>query len=63
MEPGTKVEVRSRFDQRWSRGFEVAEASPDGYRIRRMSDGEVLPVLFGTDEVREEHKKQGLWWY
>jgi hypothetical protein len=63
LEPGTRVEVRSRFDQRWSRGFEVAAVEPDGYRLRRLSDGEVLPVVFDGDDVREERRKQGLWWY
>jgi hypothetical protein len=63
LEPGTKVEVRRRFDQHWSRGFEIAEAVDDGYRLKRVSDGSILPVTFPNDEVREERKKQGLWWY
>ena len=67
VEPGTRVEVRSRFDERWTRGFEVAEVvsepDPDSvrYRIRRRSDGSVLPSLFVDDEVREE-KKRSMWW-
>jgi hypothetical protein len=63
LEPGTRVEVRRRFDQHWSRGFEVAEACEGGYRLRRLSDGSVLPTEFTDDEVRVEKKKQGLWWY
>jgi hypothetical protein len=63
LEPGTKVEVRRRFDQHWSRGFEIAEALDDGYKLKRVSDGSILPVIFPADEVREEKKKQGLWWY
>ena len=62
MSPGTRVEVRSRFDQRWGRGFEIAEVEEEGYRIRRLSDGAVLPTVFLDDEVRKE-RKQGLWWY
>ncbi len=66
MKPGTKVEVRDRFDRRWTRGFEVAETVETGegagYRIRRLSDGSVLPVVFGADEVRRE-KKKDFWWY
>ena len=66
MKPGTKVEVRDRFAHRWTRGFEVAEAVETddgaGYRIRRLSDGSVLPVVFGADEVRRE-KKKDFWWY
>jgi hypothetical protein len=63
LEPGTKVEVRRRFDQHWSRGFEVADVVDDGYQLRRCSDGSVLPTTFSDDEIRPEKKKQGLWWY
>ena len=49
---GTTVEVRRRFDQAWARGFEVAAAAEDGYRLRRQSDGAVLPVSFPADDVR-----------
>ncbi|MEY2474981.1 MAG: hypothetical protein QOG87_296 [Actinomycetota bacterium] len=63
LEPGTRVEVRQRFDQHWSRGFEVADAVDDGYKLKRLSDGSVLPVVFDEDEVRPEKKKSGLWWY
>jgi hypothetical protein len=63
LEPGTKVEVRRRFDQHWSRGFEVAAVVDDGYTLRRVSDKSILPVTFSLDEVRAERKKQGLWWY
>ena len=34
-----------------------------GYRIRRRSDGSVLPADFAAEEVRPERKRQGLWWY
>ena len=63
MDPGTKVEVRSRFDQSWSRGFEVAEHTEHGYRIKRLSDGMVLPIEFSDDDVRQEKHRQSLWWY
>jgi len=63
LEPGARVEVRRRFDQSWARGFEVAEILPEGYRIRRRSDGSVLPTDFAAEEVRPERKRQGLWWY
>jgi hypothetical protein len=66
MQPGTRVEVRSRFDRRWARGFEVdavvAEPDDPGYRIRRRSDGAVLPALFVSDEVREEKRGRSMWW-
>ena len=58
MEPGTRVEVRSRFDQSWARGFEVAEHTERGYRIKRLSDGVVLPTEFSDDDVRQEKRRQ-----
>ena len=63
LKPGTRVEVRRRFDQSWTRGFEIAEVLTNNYRLRRCSDGAVLPYDFQLDDVRAEHKKQGLWWY
>ncbi len=65
--PGTRVEVRSRFDQRWARGFELAEIVEDEgearYRVRRRSDGSVLPALFIDDDVREEKRRSSsMWW-
>ena len=54
---GTRVEVRSKIDQQWVGGFEVAErvAEPDpGYRILRRSDRAVLPVVFAPEDVRED---------
>lgn len=67
MQPGTRVEVRSRFDQRWARGFEIEERVDQDeqggprYRLRRRSDGSVLPALFVDDDVREE-KRKSMWW-
>jgi hypothetical protein len=62
---GTRVEVLSHFDAHWARGFEVAEVVQQTghkrYRVRRRSDGSVLPVLFGDDDLREE-KRRELWW-
>lgn len=60
--PGTRVEVRRRFDDRWARGFEIAEVCPDGYRLRRLSDHTVIPTEFCGSDVRVERKKQ-TWWY
>jgi hypothetical protein len=61
LDPGTKVEVRRRFDNRWARGFEVVAAEPDGYRVRRLSDGEEIPVPFSPDVVRRQSSNN--WWY
>jgi hypothetical protein len=49
---GTPVEVRNNFCAAWSRGFEVAEATGEGYRLRRQSDQYVLPSEFVANEVR-----------
>jgi hypothetical protein len=67
VDPGTRIEVRSRFDQRWARGFELVEIVVDAgqaqYRVRRRSDGSVLPALFVDDDVREEKKRSSsMWW-
>ena len=49
---GTPVEVRSRFLDQWSRGFVVAAVEEDGARIRRQSDGALLPVVFPYRALR-----------
>jgi hypothetical protein len=53
--PGTRVEVRCRFDGSWATGFELAEPI-DGraWHVRRVSDGSVLPSPFPHEEVRRE---------
>ena len=56
---GSSVEVRCRFDGGWVTGFEVAAVdvgqTDEGrsYRVRRSSDGTVLPVPFHEAELRE----------
>ncbi len=47
-----EIEVRSRFDGRWVRGFEIATGDRDRYFVRRRSDGTVLPVPFSPQDVR-----------
>lgn len=59
---GTKVEVRTGFDDGWSNGFAIAEQVDDGYRIRRRSDGTVLPSVFAAGQVRRE-RRTSMWWY
>ena len=61
MRPGTRVEVRRRFDARWARGFEVLEHSRGLYRLRRMSDGAPLPVPFPADDIRPERRDTFSW--
>lgn len=50
---GTGVEVLNSFCAAWSSGFEVAQATPRGYLVRRVSDRYVLPVEFVAHEVRQ----------
>lgn len=52
IDAGTTVEVRSRFDQRWTRGFTVVDVTDEGYLLRRQSDGSVLPAWFPREQLR-----------
>lgn len=70
MKSGTRVEVRSRFDGSWSSGFtlESEDLDPEGRvlarRVKRVSDGMVLPDTFKPVDVRREaHRQRSLWWY
>lgn len=52
--PGVRVDVLSALGS-WSGGFEIAdvvfERGDLGYRLRRVSDGAVLPVTFAGNRV------------
>jgi len=62
--PGARVEVRTRLDGQWAKGFEVVGVEDGAYRIRRLSDGGVLPVTFSPDDVRpQRERRRGTWWY
>lgn len=54
--PRDGVEVRCRFGDRWVGGFEVCEVirfdDEIRYRLRRRSDGSVLPTLFDQKDLR-----------
>jgi hypothetical protein len=49
---GMQVELRSRFDDRWTHGFAIAARGEGEYRVRRMSDGCVLPAWFPAGMLR-----------
>ena len=53
---GMLVEVRSRFHDRWIRGFEIREIIDVGdirrFRLTRISDHMALPVLFDSIDIR-----------
>lgn len=59
---GTRVDVRTGFDDSWSSGFAVEEHSAGGYRLRRRSDQQVLPTEFAPHAVRRE-RKNSMWWH
>jgi hypothetical protein len=70
IQPGSSVDVRSRFDGSWSRGFAVAEVVGGGdgpgeavprYRLRRQSDGALLPRLFAPNEVTLTQRNRSGW--
>jgi hypothetical protein len=60
LQRGQPVEVRNEFTGSWTGGFEVIDAVAvrrhDGsvveYRVKRCSDGSVLPSLFSPKRVR-----------
>jgi hypothetical protein len=49
---GTRVEVRNRYGAFWSAGFEIAQATDDGYWLRRESDRYLIPREFSSGDVR-----------
>jgi hypothetical protein len=57
------VEVRSRFDGHWCRGFSVAEvidsSGNDRYRVRRVADGAILPALFTGEDITRDRGAPG----
>jgi hypothetical protein len=58
--PGTHVEVRSGLDDSWQTGFAVEEVTGHGYRLRRESDGVVLPEL--PHERVRRRRTRSTWW-
>lgn len=51
-----QVEVRSRFDGTWCRGFELAESRLEGdgqrwFRVCRLSDRQLLAPWFARDDL------------
>jgi hypothetical protein len=49
---GTEVEVLTRYERHWASGFEIASVDDDRFRLRRHSDGAVLPTSFSANEIR-----------
>jgi hypothetical protein len=53
------VEVWCASLDRWVRGFDLVEANQDGCIVRRLSDGEVLPIAFSDEQVRSTSRAWG----
>jgi hypothetical protein len=47
-----EVEVWNGFLATWTGGFSIAEIVDRGYRLRRRSDGAVLPETIAAERVR-----------
>lgn len=56
-EVGELVEVVTRFTGSWSRGFVVADVEQQAYRLRRLSDGHLLPATFSAHELRADRRR------
>jgi hypothetical protein len=62
MRAGDRVEVRTRYDGSWAKGFSVAEVhgpADEQFLIRRDSDGAVLPQVFTEEELRPTAERMG----
>jgi hypothetical protein len=52
MNIGEEVEVHTRFNDSWVPGFVIAEVADAGYRVRRRSDGAMLPTVTSESDLR-----------
>jgi hypothetical protein len=62
LQHGTRVEVKSRFDGKWARGFTIEHGNAEGYTVRRESDQILLPERFPADEIRIERRHHLRFW-
>ena len=51
-ETGGRIEVWNQFLGNWAGDFEIASVADTGYRVRRTSDDEVLPLEFPAEDIR-----------
>ncbi len=56
LRPGDPVEVKNRYHGGWTRGFDVVAVESGRCRLRRRSDGTVLPLLIDCDLVRADRR-------
>jgi hypothetical protein len=50
--PHGEIEVWCASLDRWVPGFHLVDRTGEGCLVRRLSDGEVLPLAFSDDQVR-----------
>jgi hypothetical protein len=50
--PHGEIQVWCASLDRWVDGFHLVDRTGDGYLVRRLSDGEVLPLAFSDEHVR-----------
>jgi len=49
---GMSVDVRNRFDNTWTPGFEIQALGVENCQVRRTSGGTLLPVWFSAEDIR-----------
>jgi hypothetical protein len=52
IDDGTQVELFNAFNGTWANGFEIAGKTVGGYRVRRRSDGSLLPGYTSRSDLR-----------
>ena len=57
---GDRVEVHTKFSDTWAPGFEIAAIVPDGYRVRPLSDGELLPSYTSNQDLSPVRRRRSL---
>lgn len=55
LDVGSNVDVWCPSTQAWSPGFRVVGVDDDGVRVVRVSDGEELPAVFSSEQIRVAH--------
>jgi hypothetical protein len=60
MTVGTAVRVWNSYLEAWTSGFAVAGVAAFGYRLRRLSDGQVFEDVFPFTEVLPERRHEQL---
>ena len=57
MKIGESVDVHTKYNDSWSSGFEIAAVVAEGYRVRRVSDGSLLPGFTSEHDIRASDER------